>query len=411
MIKWSILAAALGALLVAASLQAASAPKLERVVVVMRHGVRPPTQSNEELAKYAAEPWPAWPVAPGELTPHGAETVRLMGESLARVYRADGLLPAKGCPMAGGVSVWADGTDQRTRRTGEVLAASLAPGCQVKATWAAPQPRDPLFAGSDAGACHADPVAMQAAFAEADAKPDAQAPVGDALQRLQAILAPDACRGGKGTCFLNEPASGPKVAGMVGRYGATSGLAEDLLLEYADGKPMKEVGWGRAKAADIADVMRLHDHTFDLLRDNAYFTSRRGAPMARAILAYLSGAPVAGGPQVGPATRLLAFAGHDTNVALMGGLFGLKWRLPDEPDYTAPSTALVLELWRAGGTAYVRPVVYYETLDQLRTLKPGQARAMPLRFAACSSGPMSSCPLAEVKRRVEAKLIPGCGGM
>src|SRR5690242_78120 len=102
MIKWSILAAALGSFAAAASLEAASAPKLERVVVVMRHGVRPPTQSNEELAKYAAEPWPAWPVAPGELTPHGGETVRLMGESLAGAYRADGMLPRRGCPAPSG---------------------------------------------------------------------------------------------------------------------------------------------------------------------------------------------------------------------------------------------------------------------------------------------------------------------
>src|SRR5512135_1768890 len=108
MVAWRIATAALVALGAAATLQAAGAPRLERVVVVMRHGVRPPTQSNAELAKYAAEPWPAWPVGPGELTPHGGETVRLMARSLARAYRADGLLP-RGCPTAGAVAVWADG--------------------------------------------------------------------------------------------------------------------------------------------------------------------------------------------------------------------------------------------------------------------------------------------------------------
>ena len=101
--------------------------KLEKVVLVQRHGVRPPTSNNTELAKYAAAPWPAWPVPPGELTAHGEATVRLMGDTLASLYRDQGLLPASGCPTPGVVAVWADGTDQRTRRSGEVLAASLAP--------------------------------------------------------------------------------------------------------------------------------------------------------------------------------------------------------------------------------------------------------------------------------------------
>src|SRR5580658_7566917 len=65
---------------------------LVRVVVVTRHGVRPPTQTNADLAKYADKAWPDWPVAPGELTPHGGETVRLMGVTLRETYRAAGVL-------------------------------------------------------------------------------------------------------------------------------------------------------------------------------------------------------------------------------------------------------------------------------------------------------------------------------
>src|SRR5579863_2284761 len=132
MIRFLVALAALGVLAAGASLEAASAPHLERVVVVMRHGVRPPTQSNAELAKYAAEPWPDWPVAPGELTPHGGETVRLMGETLRVAYRADHLLPTSGCAGVGNVTVWADGADERTQKTGAILAAALQPGCGVK---------------------------------------------------------------------------------------------------------------------------------------------------------------------------------------------------------------------------------------------------------------------------------------
>src|SRR4051812_29939701 len=46
---------------------------LEKVVLIERHGIRAPTKAPATYAKYAAEAWPDWPVAPGELTAHGAE--------------------------------------------------------------------------------------------------------------------------------------------------------------------------------------------------------------------------------------------------------------------------------------------------------------------------------------------------
>ena len=112
-------AAALG--LAAGSVEAAPL-HLVRVVVVTRHGVRPPTQTNADLAKYSDQPWPDWPVEPGDLTPHGGETVRLMGETVREAYRAQHLLPRTGCAGAGQVTVWADGADQRTR---EIIAERI----------------------------------------------------------------------------------------------------------------------------------------------------------------------------------------------------------------------------------------------------------------------------------------------
>src|SRR5258708_29063032 len=105
---------------------------LERVVLVHRHGVRPPIQSAAALAAQSARPWPLWPVAAGELTPHGAKTVALLGASLRADYRQAGLLTGAGCADAPLISVWADGADQRTRESGAVVAETLAPGCGVR---------------------------------------------------------------------------------------------------------------------------------------------------------------------------------------------------------------------------------------------------------------------------------------
>jgi 4-phytase/acid phosphatase len=400
------LIALFAAVFVLAAGSAEAAPlHLVRVVLVTRHGVRPPTQTNAELAQYSDQAWPDWPVQPGELTPHGGETVKLMGETLREAYRAEGLLPRHGCAAPGAVTVWADGADQRTRESGRITAEALQPGCGLKAPYADVHPRDPIFGGSNEGPCRMD---QDKARAWAAANPTTQPlpPLGDAITRLQAIFAPKACEGGAGTCFT--PANAGSGAAMSA-FPAAGGLAEDLLLEYGDGKPMADVGWGRASAADIADVMVLHERAFALLRTNTYASANRGAPMARVVLAALAGKPAAGGPQSGPDLKLLTLSGHDTNLVLMAGVFGLSWTLPGEPDGTAPSTALAFEVWSDGAHQYVRPVIYYETMDQLRTLTPARAEHLPLAFADCASGPKQSCPLEQLTQRVEALLPPGCG--
>jgi 4-phytase/acid phosphatase len=398
MLRSSVLALALALSALAAG-AAQATPVLERVVVVMRHGVRPPTQTNEQLAKFAADPWPEWPVAPGELTPHGGETVALMGATLRAAYVRQGLLPASDCSSVGEVSVWADGTDQRTRRTGEILGVSLEPGCSLLVDWAPAQPRDPIFGGSGGDACKVDQAHEWTPSPPSSAELDR---LKAANAELQAIFGPTACQGGPGACFANSPDSG-------GLFPQTAGLAEDILLEYVDGKPMQEVGWGRASAADIGVIMPIHEAAFGRIHDNVYASARRGAAMTRVILAALQGEPVGGGPRSGPDLKLLALSGHDTNLVLMASTFGLDWTLPDQPDSTAPSTALAFELWRDGARRYVRAVLYYETLDQLRTLQPALARSLPLRFKDCSAGPMGSCPLQEVQHRVESVIPPDCG--
>ena len=383
---------------------ALAAPKLERVVVVMRHGVRPPTQANADLAKYADKPWPDWPVAPGELTPHGGETVKLMSDTLRAVYIGEHLLPATGCAKPGEVTVWADGADERTQKSGEIMAASFAPGCGVKAAWTDEKPRDPIFGGADSNVCKLDADRAKAEMAAALAGPAGQMDTKVATARLQAILAPNACSGGAGMCFT-DPAS-QSDHNMV--FAPTASLSEDLLLEYTDGKPMSEVGWGRASAADIAAVLPAHERAFAIIRAETQLSASRGAQMARVILGALAGQPVNGGPQSGPSLKLLGLAGHDTNLVLMASVFGLSWTLPDQPDGTAPSTALAFELWSDKGKEYVRPVIFYETLDQLRTLSPSRARQLPLTMKDCASGPMGSCPVEEVRQRVEAQLPKDC---
>ena len=61
----------------AADVPAAAADGLRLRVVLLRHGVRSPTQAPDALAKYADQAWAAWPVPPGQLTEHGIAAMQI----------------------------------------------------------------------------------------------------------------------------------------------------------------------------------------------------------------------------------------------------------------------------------------------------------------------------------------------
>jgi 4-phytase / acid phosphatase len=76
LLRWMLLALAFGAVI---SEAAAAEYTLERVVLVSRHGVRAPTDS-EKLKDYTlSRTWPDWHVADACLTPRGKMLTSLMG--------------------------------------------------------------------------------------------------------------------------------------------------------------------------------------------------------------------------------------------------------------------------------------------------------------------------------------------
>lgn len=374
---------------------------IERVVMVQRHGVRSPTQDAAALRRLADRPWPVWPVAPGELTAHGAEGVRLMGAGLSAALKAERLLPATGCPAPGSVVIVADGHDQRTRASGAALAETLAPECGLRATSGANEVADPLFDGS--GLSPLDPETARAAMAAEAGVAGVETPeTRTALGVLRAVTAPGGCQGEGWVCLsgpsrVTASASGGKIAGPLAD-GAI--LAEIFLLEYAQGFPLAEVAWGAARWPDFfPSIMAAHARAARLTRQTPYLAARHGALIAKAILSTLEDD---GSPARAP--NVTIFVGHDTNLSNMAGLFGLDWSLPGEPDPTGPSVTLAFELWRnpASGERRVRPVVYYQTLLALRTLAPKPVPRLALTFAGCVDA--EGCPLSVIAGVVRRRL-------
>jgi 4-phytase/acid phosphatase len=362
----------IGALLAAGigSVGAAAAPaptpdlKVERVVMLMRHGIRPPTKAQPIPAQYSPQAWPTWSVDPGLLTERGAKGIALLGASDRDDFVASGLLPANGCAAQGAVSVEAS-NKSRAIETAEVWAKALLPGCAVAVAHPAVAAADPLFHALDEGPAWFDGArAYAAALWEAPPAglPAQQAALAPEIERLEVILgcaAPACDLQQDATRLVAQPHDRPDLEGALD---IASTASQSLLLEYLEGKPMSEVGWGRASRDDIERLLVFHPVKFKYANRTPFIAKAAAAPLLKAMVTSLT-AP--SGP------RVALFAGHDTNLADVGGLLDLHWHAASYPaDDVPPGGALCFELQSVDdGDRYVRAFFRSQTMDQLRNLE------------------------------------------
>ncbi len=380
--------------------------RVDRVVMLMRHGVRPPTKAPPMPVGTAAEAWPAWPVQPGYLTPHGADALRRLAAADRAQFLAEGLMPRTGCAR---VRVVAD-SDQRTIATGDVWAAAVTPGCKVDIVHRPQDVTDPIFSPIDERAVTFDADAARVAILDAagqDGIAGEERRLQPIVSRLDAIL----CGPTRSGCGIAREPSGlapvkpnarPKLRGALDR---ASTVAQILLLEYADGKPMREVGWGRASAADIARASELHAVEFRLLARPRYVAARGLSGIGAVMRAAIDDAK----PQA-PAVTMLS--GHDTNIANLGGLLDLHWQVPGlAADDPSPGGAIMFErLVDGAGNHYVRAVYRSQSLDQIRALTNFGGVNKPYRtvmpIPTCSArGIAGLCTLAAFDALMADRLV------
>ncbi len=377
----------------ALAVQAVQVVQVVQQIVLIRHGIRAPTKSPDALAIYAAKPWVGWPVAPGQLTPHGAALMRALGgwyrNDLARAGLALG-----SCREPGRLALIADSTP-RNRASGEAMLDGLLPGCRAGYRAFAPGHVDPLFHGVDTGENtpgSAAPVLPMAALVE--------------LQQVLLGCHDKACltaarAAGKQPLLGEKPAKALKNAGS---------LSENLMLEYAQGMPLAQVGWGRLDAAGVGRIIRLHNAQFAYAKKNPQAARARGGNLLAHITATLTAA--AGGhaaltPLVPDGVAALVLVGHDTDLASQAGLLGLDWDDPAQPDDYPPGGALIFQLLRSPDGYSVRLRIALPTLAALRAADTSGAGAMyvrTLRLAGC--GQRERCPLA----RFQALVAQRTGG-
>lgn len=402
----SMMAAVLAAGCAAQPQATRSAPGLEveRVVMLMRHGIRPPTKAQVTPAGIADKPWPEWSTPYGHLTAHGHDAVKLLGAFDRARLVSERLLPAGSCPTAADVYVWSD-SDERTIRTGDALLEGLAPGCGLANGHLKEGETDVLFSPLDKPGGMDSQKAREAILAEIGSPAALQKKYQSEFDLLQKVLG--CCAGGQ---RLADMPSGfaddkerPSFTGPLD-FGPTS--AQTLMLEYVEGKPMAEVGWGRATRADIEALMRLHAMKGDALQRPAYVAAHGAGPLLQRMAGAL--APAA------DAHRLSVFVGHDTNISDMSGLLGYSWKVDSYPaDTPPPGGAFGLQLLHdAQGKRFVRAFYRSQTMDQMRNLEPLSLAHPPsvqwLAIPGCdASGDPRGCPLERFNALVAERLKAG----
>jgi 4-phytase/acid phosphatase len=382
------------------------------VVILSRHGVRPPLWKPERLNKYSSDPWPKWDVPEGHLTAHGKKLMELFGAYDRAYFAKAGLVNAKGCEDAGRVLVVAD-SDERTVETGKALSRGMMPGCEVELKALSEGTQDPLFHSLQAGVGNPDPAIATAAVSgrigdHPEALSDAHR---HALDELERVLSGKSAKQ-KLLEHVAEiaPADRDKLVELQGPVATGATLAENLLLEYEDGMPFKDVGWGRANKDNLPQLLSLYTSSSDLLRRTPYIARARASNLMSHILTLVKQA-VSGKS----GKRVVFLVGHDTNISNVAGAMGLSWLLPgDVRDDTLPGGALVFELWRnkTGGAHSVRTYYMAQTLEQARyatalSLDEPPARA-PIFVPACSgSGAGYPCEWKKFQKAVESAIEPG----
>ena len=380
---------------------------LQRVVIVSRHGVRAPIVSLVERSSWASDPWPTWSEPDGNLTARGTLLAEQMGRYYRQYMNQQAAMPAEGCPARGSVFVYAD-TPERTRGTAKALIEGMAgANCGITFRTHGDVKVDSLFHPLEAGVCKLDPLSAQARVIErvAGNLNNATRDFKSQFETLQSALGcckPTLCTAfGKGEkCTLTDlpTVMSPRVDGsgidLLGALAIGSSAAELLLLEYADGKPQPEVGWGRVTNAQMQQAFRLHTEAYDLMQRTPYLAKKRGSALLWRVAQVVTSARSLGFGLADPAARdakFVAYVGHDTNISNLAGMLDTSWLQPGyQRNQTPPAGALMFEV-KEGTDKKLRVYASYvaQSLEQMRTLAPLTLEAppvkTPLRLPGCSA--------------------------
>lgn len=391
---------------------------LDKVVQVSRHGVRPPTASNEKLlTKVTQRQWPTWLVPFGNLTGHGYTGAVEMGRYRGAVLRSAGLI-AQGCPEANQVLAHASPL-QRTKATAQALLDGMFPGCGLQPTYVSGE-QDALFQANEMPFAALDPDKARAQILQAlggsvEAAQKRYAPYEEHLRAVACLPGTD-CPYGKHAWALEENAKGRfSIKGLS----AGANMGEVFRLEYSQGLPLDKVAFGHARtAAEVSSLMVLTKAKYDFLNDIPYIASRGASELMNQISLQLKqGTALADNAAPGspPDVPLMLLVAHDTNISYLRTMLGFGWKLGDYIENNIPPVGtLQFERYKEvkTGQYFLRIAFEAQSMDQIRHLTPLNGAQTPLKqdFASSKDCRQTSvgvlCPLKGAMATVDHNIDP-----
>lgn len=401
---------------------------LKQVIIFGRHAVRTPVVPTSTLNTFSALPFPSF-AASGQavITPNGQTNETLLGNYFRLWLTQEKLLTGNDNSDATFVYVRADDAPLMVD-TAQAFAAGLLPAAQTTVN-TVPGP-DPLFDPIDAGVAKLDTnmaiaavngrlggnpqslaTAYSAEFALArsvlfnypvGASPAPAAPTG----KIDITTIPIALTPGNSTAPVNP-----------GGLGSFYYAIDPFMMEYADGMPASDVGWGHLDANGISQVFRVYDALLDLEFRTPYLAKVQSSNLAshivRTMLQSATGTSISG--TVGtPLDKIVVLTATNTNVTGLAGLLQLDWLVEDyQRDVASLGGALVFELRQSQRTGefIVRAVYVAQTMDQLRNRTPLTLAAppanVPVFIPGCSiDNATFDCPLGAFVRVTQQEIDP-----
>lgn len=392
---------------------------IQKVIIFMRHSVRSPTKSKSVLDQWSSRRWPSWNTKPGFLSENGVFLAKMMGLGISTYYRHyinRYTLSGKHFQL----KVFADNME-RTVATGAGVVEGFRPIQHVTVGHVL-HGKDPLFHAVKMHACSVNESITEKHYQQSISHQLCNNyKYVIYLDEMKNILCPESNKKVAAVCALNSP-NEVVMKNNVNINGAlhiANAVGESFLMEYADGKPCSQVGWGKVCSLKVmSHMLYLRNMYARIAREDHYYARHGATPVMRLIVSFLGSTNRYQVPTQVPSSlshaNMLILIGHDVNISEISGMLHLRYQLIAQPDRTPPDMAIAFELLQTGnGQKYIGLRIFYFKLEEMRNAVLQKHYYKPVVTAGlmpgCHEGPGHDlCTLAQFQQLIHDNAVAGC---